>query len=202
MYNGYPLSIVIVYYEVPTVEVLIKQLKKIKKIIHTCNNYLIYRHAKICLINNVLDSGLSKEINTIPSRDHCVSTIWCSRGYSATEIIELMIEQQLTDVKYEKNVIGKKIKLLPLQVVAIQYEESVKKVNHSMFADYKEYLQISNFTLSYKVGNDSNSKGGMDLLYKYVQTLFNDRISKIIAEKISSIELDFEMVRREYFLLE
>lgn len=202
MYNGYPLSIVIVYYEAPTVEVSIKQLKKIRKIVHTSNNYLIYKHTKICLINNVLDSKLSKEINIIPSKDRCISMIWCSSGYSASEIIELMIGQQLDDVKHVKNVLGTKVKLLPLQVVAIQYEESVKKVNESMFADYKKYLQISNFTLSYRIGNTSNSKGGMDLLHKYVQKLFNEKISKMIAEQISSIESDIPMEQQKFFLLE
>lgn len=202
MYNGYPLSIVIIYYEALAVEVSIKQLKKIREIVHTSNNYFIYKHTKICLINNVLDNNLSKEINIIPSKDRCISTIWCSNGYSASEIIELMIGQQLDDVKHVKNVLRTKVKLLPLQVVAIQYEESMKKVNENMFTDYKKYLQISNFTLSYRIGNASNNKGGMDLLHKYVQKLFNEKISKIIAEEISSIESDIPLEQQKFFLLE
>ena len=98
MYKGYPLSIVVIYYEAQTVEIAIKQIKRIRDIIHEANNYLVNRHTSICLVANVPSHSNTKEMHTIPSKDSCISEVLCSNGYSANESIYIVIGNQLNAV--------------------------------------------------------------------------------------------------------
>lgn len=202
MYKGYPLSIVVIYYEAPTVEISIKQIKKIRDIIHGSDNYLVNRHTNICLIANIPSDSSPKEMHSVPSKDSCISEVLCSSGYASYEIIEIVIGNQLNIVEQYIKSHNTKIKLLPIQVIAIQYGNAEKRVAPQMFPTYQKYLQISNFTLSHERDDIRNQEGGVEILRDYLSKFFNGSISKIISDEIDKIGCEEYVTQQSFFSLE
>lgn len=202
MYKGYPLSVVVIYYEAPTVEISIKQMKKIKDIIHGADNYLVNRHTNICLIANVPSDSGPKEMHLVPSKDSCISEVLCSSGYASCEIIEIVIGNQLNIVEQYIKSHDTKIKLLPIQVIAIQYGNVEKRVVPQMFPTYQKYLQISNFTLSHERDDIRNQEGGFEIFRDYLSRYFNGSISQIISDEIDKIGCEEYVTQQSFFSLE
>lgn len=202
MYKGYPLSVVVIYYEAPTVEISIKQMKKIKDIIHGADNYLVNRHTNICLIANVPSDSGPKEMHLVPSKDSCISEVLCSSGYASCEIIEIVIGNQLNIVEQYIKSHDTKIKLLPIQVIAIQYGNVEKRVVPQMFSTYQKYLQISNFTLSHERDDIRNQEGGFEIFRDYLSRYFNGSISQIISDEIDKIGCEEYVTQQSFFSLE
>lgn len=202
MYKGYPLSVVVIYYEAPSVEISIKQIKKIRDIIHGADNYLVNRHTNICLIANVPSDSGSKEMHPVPSKDSCISEVLCSSGYASCEIIEIVIGNQLNIVEQYIKSHDIKIKLLPIQVIAIQYGNVEKRVVPQMFPAYQKYLQISNFTLSHERDDIRNQEGGFENLRDYLSRYFNGSISQIISDEIDKIGCEEYVTQQSFFSLE
>lgn len=202
MYNRYPLSIVVIYYEAATVETSIKQIKKIRDIIHEADNYLVNRHTSICLVANVLGDSSQKEIHAIPSKDSCISEVLCSNGYTSSEIIEIVIGNQLNAVDQYIKSHDTKIKLLPMQVIAIQYRNAEKRVALQMFPTYQKYLHISNFTLSHEKDDVRGSEGGFEILRDYLKNYFNSSVSQLISDAIDKMDDEEDLAQQAFFSLE
>ena len=202
MYKGYPISLVVIYYEAPTVEISIKQIKKIRDFLHEVNNYFVNRHASIYIIANVPGDCVLKEMHTISSKDNCISEIFCSSGFAAEEIIDLVIGIQLENVDQNRKLYDANIKLLPIQVIAIQYKNMSKRVIPQMFNAYQKYLRISNFTVSYETNDVKNNEGGFEVLRNFLNMIFVNTISKSIADAIEKLESEEIIEPQSFFFLE
>ena len=202
MYKGFPLSIVVIYYEAQTVEIATKQIKKIRDIIHGADNYLVNRHTSICLVANVPGDSNTKEMHNIPSKDSCISDVICSNGYIANEIIDIVIGNKLNVVDQYIRTYKTKIKLLPIQVLAIQYSSAEQLVVPQMFPTYQKHLQISNFTLSHEMDDIRNHKGGFEILREFLNKTFSDTISQSISDAIDKIKDDEGVTKQSFFSLE
>ena len=185
MYNGYPYTVVVIYYEAPSVEVSIKQIKKIAKMIRESNNYLISRHTNIYLITNVFSDAKEKEFHVLASKDNCVAKIICANGYKTEEIINIALGQQLDEIKSITEKSLEKIKLLPVHVLAIQYKGTANRVNINMFPEYKKYMQLYTFAIDHASANMFGNEGDFGQLQMYIHNLFEVKLTKIIADNIS-----------------
>lgn len=202
MYNKYPFSIVIIYYEAPTASVLVKKLENIRNIVHENNNYFVNRHTNICMIANAKNVDMAKEIRVIPSRDSCFSSIVYSCGYTSAYLIDLVINQQLTNIKHMKSISGCYVHLLPIYIIAIQDKDDTDKVNERMFGTYRKYLKIYNFAISYTVRNTHSDEGGIEQLRHFIKKILDGTISKIIADSINNLQEDVQLEQQAFFSLE
>lgn len=202
MYNGYPLAAVIIYLEAPNDHILLHQTQQIRNIVHAATTYFISRHAKFCLASNTTQPDKSKSITRIPSKDYCLSDIFYCGGHTAAEVIDFAIQNQLQAIDRMRSENALDIQLLPIYLVAVQYEGTPQKVSAQLFENYAQNLKVFNFTFSHAARNFSENAGGADRLKTFLQPLLCDEVSAALADASAHVRGDIPIQPQRFFSLE
>ena len=197
MYQRYPLSIILLYYEVATEQIWERQQAEFQNLLSECCDYFVSRHGKLNLIVNTTEKIGAKNFCTIPAMEPCISGEFFARGMDADALLSSVLAQQIAQIRQWDS---QSFRMMPIHLVAIRQEGAEKEIGAQLPVSEK-HLKRSYFTVSYRTGSGQTQKGGTEQLNVFLKRFFQEEISLPLAKMIASKEYDTVATPQEFFSL-
>ena len=194
MYAGYPLAPVVIYLEIPSVDIAVGQVKEIERIVRCYKDYFIKNHTEIILAANLSRNNVKQEIRELPLKNTCISKVLCCSGYPAPQLLKSVITKELGKICHLIEDKRQQVKVMPVSLLGLQYENPQENVGNSQNFITGSMLPEFGRNIMVKCGNIWQ----MEPLLKD----FLDSISDSLAELVSQKEELYMLPKQQTFRLD